>query len=131
MSLSLPAPLVRRLWAQVRAELPRECVGLLGGLDGQAVTLYPLHNVAPEPLRAYQADSLELLRALKAMRAEGLALVGIYHSHPRGPARPSPDDRRLAAYPVPYLIADPLRAELRAYRLPELTEVPLILSGSG
>lgn len=131
MSLTLPASLAQRLWAHVRAELPRECVGLLGGQAGVARTLYPLRNVAPDPLRAYQADPLELLRALKAVRAEGLSLVGIYHSHPRGPARPSPDDQRLAAYPVPYLIADPVRSELRAYRLPEVAEVPLIVVEPG
>lgn len=128
--LALPAPLRERLLAHAREEAPRECVGLLGGRveEGgapRAVTLYPLENVAPDPLRAYRADELGLLRALKAMRREGLSLVGIYHSHPRGPQEPSDADVRLAAYAVPYLIADLSAGTLRAFLLPRRDEVTL------
>lgn len=124
-SLHLPAALRARLWAHARAELPRECVGVLGGARGGVEALYPLHNAAPDPERAYLADPLALLRALKGMRAEGFQLAAIYHSHPRGPAWPSPEDVRLARYPVPHLIADVRRGELRAFLLPELREVAL------
>ncbi len=126
-SLHLPAALRARLWAHARAELPRECVGVLGGRAGaQAVeTLYPLRNAAPTPERAYLADPLELLRALRAMRGEGLRLIAIYHSHPRGPAWPSPEDLRLARYGVPHLIADVAGGELRAFLLPDVVEVAL------
>lgn len=125
MPLLLPAPLLARLWDHVRAELPRECVGLLGGVGEVVQALYPLSNVAELPERDYQAGAGELLRAFKAMDREGFSLAAIYHSHPRGPAVPSAADRALAAYPVPYLIADPLRGELRAYLLPQGQEVPL------
>ena len=125
--LQLPAVLRARLWNHARAELPRECVGVLGGPAGsaRAEALYPLRNVAPDPGRAYLVDPLELLRALRAMRAGGLRLAAIYHSHPRGPALPSPSDVRLARYGVPYLIADVARGELRGFLLPELVEVEL------
>ena len=123
MPLCLPAPLLERLWAQAQAEAPRECLGLLGGVDERVQALYPLSNVAEDPERAYRADPLELLRAFRALDREGLSLLGLYHSHPRGPARPSDTDRALAAYTVPYLILDPVGRELRAYRLPEGAEV--------
>ncbi len=123
MPLGLPAPLLARLWAQAQDAMPRECVGLLGGRGDHVRTVYPLTNTALDPERAYRADALELLRAFRAMDREGLTLLGIYHSHPRGPARPSGTDRALAAYPVPYLILDPVGRELRAYRLPEGEEV--------
>jgi proteasome lid subunit RPN8/RPN11 len=133
VSLILPAVLADALWAHATREAPRECVGALGGTghtaedsgDGQAraQALYPLPNISPIPEREYLADPLHLLRALKAMREGGLALVALYHSHPHGPARPSPTDVQRAAYPVPYVIADLERRVLRAYLLPQGTAV--------
>ncbi|GAA5511538.1 putative TtuB-protein conjugate cleaving protease [Deinococcus carri] len=134
MALFLPSVLVTALWAHAEREAPRECVGALGGHPAggeaaEAVALYPLANLSPDPERTYLADPGHLLRALRAMEAGGLTLVGLYHSHPRGPAWPSPTDARLAAYPVPYVIADLRTRMLRAYRLPEGTPVPLRLEG--
>ncbi|WP_367114340.1 Mov34/MPN/PAD-1 family protein [Deinococcus sp.] len=134
--LLLPDSLRAELWAHVRRDAPRECVGALGGLTTparadrlptwQVRTLYPLPNTARDPQREYLADPLHLLRALKSMRAEGLDLVGLYHSHPRGPDRPSPTDTRLATYDVPYLIADLRGGTLRAYLLPAGREVTVL-----
>lgn len=133
MPLYLPAPLVTALWAHAEREAPRECVGALGGLrlDGpaervQAHAAYPLPNVAPRPEADYLADPGALVRALRGMQARGLEMVALYHSHPRGPARPSARDVQLAAYGVPYLIADLSRRELRAYHLPEGREVEVV-----
>jgi proteasome lid subunit RPN8/RPN11 len=109
---------------------PQECVGVLGGrviAGGWAASaLYPLPNVAPDPLREYLAGAPEFMRSLSAMRREGLELVGIYHSHPRGPAQFSTTDRLRAAYPVPHLIADLLSGELHAYALPQGREIRLL-----
>lgn len=128
--LHLPPPLAAALWAHAAHEEPRECVGALGGwVQGEhfrARTLYPLANVAAAPEREYLADPGEFLRALRAMEAEDLSLVGLYHSHPRGPASPSASDTRLAAYPVPYLIADLTRRRLSAYLLPSGEPVEVV-----
>lgn len=127
--LELPAALEAALWSHARREAPRECVGALGGLrrgeNFVAHALYPLPNIAPTPERAYLADAGAFLRALKAMRAGELTLVGLYHSHPDGPAGPSETDRRLAAYPVPHLIADLRGSTLRAFSLPLGPEIRL------
>lgn len=129
MALILPPPLVDALWAHAERDAPRECVGALGGhrhgAAAQAAALYPLPNVAPDPERSYLADPGHLLRALRAMQLGGLTLVALYHSHPRGPAWPSDTDTRLAAYPVPYLIADLPTRLLTAYHLPGGERVPL------
>ncbi|MDV6375282.1 M67 family metallopeptidase [Deinococcus arenicola] len=140
VSLILPAVLADALWAHAVRESPRECVGALGGTgrtaenwneeEARAVALYPLPNVAARPVSDYLADPIHLLWALKAMRTDGLALVALYHSHPHGPARPSPTDLRLAAYPVPYVIADVQRRVLRAYSLPQGTAVQVIVEGA-
>ncbi|WP_102127695.1 Mov34/MPN/PAD-1 family protein [Deinococcus planocerae] len=133
MALILPPPLAHALWAHAGREAPRECVGALGGhaRDGEAeaVALYPLPNIASEPERTYLADPGHLLRALRAMEAGGLTLVALYHSHPLGPASPSPTDLRLAAYPVPYVIADLTTRTLAAYRLPGGEVVPIRAGG--
>jgi len=108
-------------------------VGALGGhrhgAGAEAVALYPLANVSPDPERTYLADPVQLLRALKAIQTGGLILVGLYHSHPHGPASPSRTDTRLAAYAVPYVIADLETRTLSAYLLPEGTPVALSHTG--
>lgn len=122
MHLHLPRALRDNLWSHAVREAPRECVGALGGTwhasEGRAVTFYPLENVAPTPETQYLAHPGHFLRALKAMQAEGLELVALYHSHPYGPGHPSLTDTRLAEYPVPYLIADLKSRALHAYLLP-------------
>ena len=126
----LPARMQEAIWTHVLRELPNEGVGVLAVHQDAPDTLhacYPLSNVAAQPAQRYLADPLELLRALRAMRHSGLNLGAIYHSHPRGRARPSPTDLDLARYPVPYLIADVQRHELRAYLLPENTEIEMLL----
>ncbi|RTI14901.1 M67 family metallopeptidase, partial [Thermus scotoductus] len=85
----------------------------------------PLPNAHPEPLVGYLAEPLALLRALKEMEREGLALLAIYHSHPRGPAFPSPTDIREARWRVPYVIFG--TDGVRAFLLPEGLEVPVAL----
>lgn len=131
MALTLPPLLVSALWAHAERDFPHECVGALGGhAEGpelEALALYPLPNIAADPGRTYLADPGYLLRALRAMGAGGLRLVGLYHSHPHGPTWPSGTDTRLAAYPVPYVIADLRTRTLSAYLLPDATPVPLRL----
>jgi proteasome lid subunit RPN8/RPN11 len=128
--ICLPRHLEDSLWGHVIRSLPLEAVGVLAAGPGQWAlrALYPLTNVAADPERQYRADPLGLLRALKAMQQEGLQLAAIYHSHPHGPARPSATDLQLAEYRVPYLIADVKGREVRAYLLPEGTEVEIVRS---
>ncbi|WP_291426486.1 M67 family metallopeptidase [Deinococcus sp.] len=131
--LYLPGVLITSLWQHAQREMPHECVGALGGLwtrgeqaGALARAAYPLPNIATRPEQEYLADPGALLRALRAMTAENLTLVGLYHSHPRGPARPSLTDEQRAAYPVPYVIADLSSKTLRAYLLPTGEEVELV-----
>jgi proteasome lid subunit RPN8/RPN11 len=45
------------------------------------------YTIAPE----------DLVRVQREARADGLDIIGYYHSHPDHPARPSETDRRIAA----------------------------------
>jgi proteasome lid subunit RPN8/RPN11 len=44
------------------------------------------------------------LRALEQIEGEGLELLAIFHSHPKGPSMPSATDIAEAAYPVVNII---------------------------
>ncbi|WP_261664119.1 M67 family metallopeptidase [Deinococcus sp. Marseille-Q6407] len=123
----LPLVLRRQLWAHARREQPRECVGVLGGTSSgegwQAQVYVPLPNVAERAEVQYRADPAALIRALRELRAQQLSLVGLFHSHPRGPQQPSATDIAAASYAVPYLIVDLSAGTLRGFLLPEGAEV--------
>lgn len=54
---------------------------------------------------------------MREMRADGLELLGIYHSHPNGKNEPSPRDIELAYYPdAAYFIISPLVGAARPVR---------------
>lgn len=133
-SVAFPAALWGRMLAQARAEAPFEACGLVvGGADGHPRRYHPLRNAAGR-LDWFEPDPLELLRVTLAIEDAGETLWGIYHSHPRAPARPSASDIAGANYPDSiYLIAslqNPARPVLRAFWIAAGTavEVPLSLA---
>jgi [CysO sulfur-carrier protein]-S-L-cysteine hydrolase len=110
--------------AHAREAAPHECCGLVGGdADGKATTIYPLRNIASEPLITYEAAPEDLFAAQRAMRQRGEQLLAIYHSHPRSKdPEPSATDVRLAYYPTAvYFIVGLGDREpcLRAFRISE------------
>ena len=109
--------------AHARESAPVECCGLIGGSDTRSRTVYPLRNVAADPLAAYEAAPEGLFAAQRLMRDRGEELLAIYHSHPRSsdPA-PSETDERLAYYPAAVYFIVGLGGEepcLRAFRISE------------
>lgn len=85
------------------ASWPEESCGvLLGRVEGglRRVTLaVRCRNDDPAPARRYALDPLEILAAVKLARRRGEEVVGFYHSHPGGPARPSAADLAEAHWP--------------------------------
>jgi proteasome lid subunit RPN8/RPN11 len=122
--LYVPRRLLEETQAHLRRELPKEGVGLWGGRR-EVERVIPLPNAHPSPLTAYLAEPLALLKALKALEKEGMALLAIYHSHPKGPAFPSPTDLQEARWRVPYVIFG--TDGLRAFLLPEGREVEIVV----
>lgn len=82
--------------AEARDSAPDECCGLLLGREAIEEAL-PAPNVAAEPRHRFEIDPQTLIDAHRAARAGGLQVIGYYHSHPAGPARPSATDRAQAA----------------------------------
>jgi [CysO sulfur-carrier protein]-S-L-cysteine hydrolase len=85
-----------------------ECCGLLAGRDGLITRAFPGKN-ALASATAYEMAPEELFRLMKEIRAAGLEMLGIYHSHPRGENLPSPRDIERAYYPdAVHFIISPL-----------------------
>lgn len=95
--LILPAILWREIEERTRLALPNEACGLLlGKLRGREVevtALSPGRNVSREPRAHFEIDPLDVLAAEDGARGMGLSIVGVWHSHPRGPLMPSHGDR--------------------------------------
>jgi proteasome lid subunit RPN8/RPN11 len=121
MAIEITHLLVLEMFAHARDTEPEECCGLVGGRDTFASAIYPLRNVARDPLRSYEGAPQELFDAQRRMRARGEELIAIYHSHPRAiDPVPSDSDVRMAYYPkaVHFIVGlagdEPV---LRAFRL--------------
>ena len=81
--------------AHLRGDRSQERCGLLAGADGRVSRVLPVPNSLRSP-QAYRMDGPEFIEAMRACAFEPLA---IYHSHPAGPAGPSPTDIAEATYP--------------------------------
>jgi proteasome lid subunit RPN8/RPN11 len=114
---------INEIVAHAQQTSPHECCGLIGGNDARTQTVYPLRNVAADPLVTYEAAPEDLFAAQRAMRDHGEQLLAIYHSHPRSSdPQPSETDVRLAYYPsAVYFIVGLGNEEpcLRAFRISE------------
>jgi [CysO sulfur-carrier protein]-S-L-cysteine hydrolase len=96
--------LIDEMVAHARADLPNECCGMVGGVDGEARGVYRAENAESSPLR-YSIDAAEQFRLMQEIEGAGEELVGIYHSHTKSAAYPSQTDVNLAGWPdAVYLI---------------------------
>ncbi|MCZ6725937.1 MAG: M67 family metallopeptidase [Acidobacteria bacterium] len=123
--LWLPAVLQHELSRFAQASYPLEACGLLVGRAGDTkidtVRVVPARNLNLErPEDRYLLDPQDFLATDRAARAEGLEIVGIWHSHPDHPARPSGTDLESAWEGYSYLIISTTAdgaAALRSWRL--------------
>ena len=100
--------LPKTLWGQIQnhlqANLPEEACGLVGGIKlpgipvWQAHTIYPVENILHSPYRYYM-DGHTQLKAFELIDRAELEMIAIFHSHPNGPATPSPIDINESYYP--------------------------------
>lgn len=81
-----------------------ESCGLLAGRGDTITRIFQAANVAENRTIRYEVTPSEVLRIQKEIDDAGLLHLGIYHSHPKSPARLSATDRRHAAYPVCYIV---------------------------
>jgi proteasome lid subunit RPN8/RPN11 len=100
----IPRALVDELIEHAREDAPNECCGMIGGRDGEAITLHRTRNAEASPYR-YSIDGQELIDTYNEIEAAGQELVAIYHSHTASAPVPSQTDINLAGWPdAVYLI---------------------------
>jgi len=123
-----------------RRDSPLECCGLLIGTPDEVLEAVATANVAADPLRRFEVSPVEHLAQIRRCRegaahgTAGLAVVGVYHSHPRSTPEPSPTDREQAFEEFLYVIAGHVQTEapmdIRGYRLTDGRFAPEALIGS-
>ncbi|HUF48140.1 MAG TPA: M67 family metallopeptidase [Vicinamibacterales bacterium] len=128
-SIRVAREVARAIRDHARRDAPRECCGLLLGTPDHVTSCLAMSNVARGTGR-FRVDPrahLDLQRLVRRL-SPALAIVGVYHSHPKGPAVPSATDVAEAHYSGwIHLIAGPVssRIPLRAFRIDRGVVEPL------
>jgi proteasome lid subunit RPN8/RPN11 len=127
VTLVISSDLVDAIRIHAEAAYPEEAAGLLlGGVEGgdrrRITQVLPLANrwEADARGRRYRLEPLDLIAAEDLADAQGLMILGIFHSHPDHPAQPSAFDLEQALPFYTYLITrvdSGAVVESRAWRL--------------
>jgi proteasome lid subunit RPN8/RPN11 len=96
-SISIHKEHWQEMLTHVLDSLPEEACGLLGGKDECVFLVLPVDNIAQSSV-SFRMDPRQQVEGLMHLERGELELVGIYHSHPCGPASPSDSDLKEAAY---------------------------------
>jgi proteasome lid subunit RPN8/RPN11 len=109
------------------ASFPDECCGFMFGTEESDVRrvreIMTVGNAREgDKRRRFQVNPVDYMKAERYAEANGILLLGIYHSHPNHPAIPSEHDRVAAQPYFSYTILsvlDGVYAGLRSWRLNE------------
>jgi proteasome lid subunit RPN8/RPN11 len=128
MTLTLSKDVLRQIYAHGEASYPDEGAGfLLGSDDGDQryiTQIFITENAREDEARhnRYLVTPKEYLQAEIAAETLGLSLIGVFHSHPDHPNRPSEFDREWAQPFFSYIITsvnEGQAIESRSWRLAE------------
>jgi proteasome lid subunit RPN8/RPN11 len=113
VTILVPAGHAREISMHGESAYPEEGAGLLLGAIEEAglrrvLRTLPLPNRWEDEARTrrYRIDPLDLLDAEERAEEDGLTILGIYHSHPDHPARPSGFDLERALPFYTYVITE-------------------------
>ena len=103
MKLTINKDALDEMTAHAEETFPNECVGFFYGVEGENREVLVAREVQNakegDQRRRFEVDPHDYLYAEKFAEKNGLTLLGIYHSHPNHPAKPSSHDLKQA---VPY-----------------------------
>lgn len=117
--IRIPQAIHQEMIAHAREGFPLEVCGILGGTAETVTVVYRMTNTDASN-EHFMMDPKEQFAVIKELRAQGLSMLAIYHSHPETPAQPSQEDIRLALTPeVSYLIISlaEAAADVRSYKI--------------
>lgn len=116
----ISSEILAELVSHAKEDAPLEACGLLAGIGSVVKKIYRLTNVDGS-CEHFSLDPKEQFAAVKDMRAEGLEMLAVYHSHPASPARMSDEDLRLALTPdIEYMIISLMNSdhpEVKSFRM--------------
>lgn len=120
MVLKLPQTIYGQIVEQAKREAPIEACGILAGKNYFVARHFEMTN-SDNSSDHFMMEPKEQFGVIKQMRAESLDFLGVYHSHPASPARPSQEDIRLAltggiAYVIVSLL-DNLKPVIKAFNI--------------
>lgn len=98
LSLEIPKDVFGAMIGQAKAEAPLEACGILAGREQRVERWYKMTN-RDRSGEHFMMDPAEQFKVAKDIRAAGLHMLAVCHSHPQTPARPSDEDIRLALTP--------------------------------
>lgn len=119
--------IIEQLLRHAREEAPFEACGYLAKLDNIVTTAYGLTNI-DHSNEHFSFDPREQFAALKDLRAKGLEICAVYHSHPASPARPSAEDIKLAHDPDTLYVIISLaegKEDIQAFRIKNQEVTPV------
>src|SRR6185369_5610786 len=117
--IRIPQAIHEDMIAHAREGFPLEVCGILGGTGDSVSAIYRMTNTDASN-EHFMMEPKEQFAVVKDLRAKGLAMLAIYHSHPESPARPSQEDIRLALTPyVSYVIVSLAEAapDIKSYKI--------------
>ncbi|MBC7961542.1 MAG: M67 family metallopeptidase, partial [Steroidobacteraceae bacterium] len=116
--LHIPNEIHDDLIAHAMEGFPLEVCGILGGSSDTVSAIYRMTNTDASN-EHFMMDPREQFTVVKDLRAKGISMLAIYHSHPESPARPSDEDIRMALTPgvshVIISLADPGLPVVKSY----------------
>ena len=128
MSLEIPQEILLRIHLHGEQAYPEEGAGLLlgdqHGQDHRVREILPLDNAREAQARhnRYQLTPHDYLLGEQIAEEQGFVVLGVFHSHPDHPNRPSEFDRQWAWPNFSYLITSVLQGQVsgsRSWRLQE------------
>ena len=105
--------LLDQIHTHLEAGYPNEACGVMLGEDGVVTEVVPAGNERTDSARnRYLIDPLAYIKIERDADKRGLQVLGIYHSHPDVPARPSQFDLDNATWSgVSYLIVSVVKGK--------------------
>lgn len=120
----IPEGLLRLMEAHGELSYPAEGAGFLLGRTGMVMDILPIGNARENEARhnRYLFTPADYAHAEDSAAQRGLDLIGVFHSHPDHPSRPSDFDREWAQPFFSYIITSINKgaaAGSRSWRLEE------------
>ena len=107
-SLRIQSTDIAKLKSHAEMTFPEECCGVLIGKQQDGIFIVdetrPMRNINESKNTRFNIDPFDLIKLEDELDAESRLMIGIYHSHPNHPPKPSETDLKFAWPSLNYII---------------------------